>query len=189
MSQQVKLPEGVHIDWTGEFENEERAARTLMWVFPAVLLVIFLLLYLTYHDLTDAGLMMLAVPEAIAGGIFFLFLFPKLQNGWDSQPLDFSVAVRVGFIACFGMATETGIIMLVYSARSDRETRGTGEHSIRGGTETGGDRGGSPPIAAETADGRGRDHRDLPHGLRDRRRGGGACADGLAGLGRTAHFR
>jgi Cu(I)/Ag(I) efflux system membrane protein CusA/SilA len=114
VNQKVSLPEGVSIEWSGEFEHEARAARTLLWVFPAVLLVIFILLYLTYHDLTDAALMMLAVPEALAGGAFFLFLFPKLQNGWDSPPLDFSVAVRVGFIACFGMATETGVIMLVY---------------------------------------------------------------------------
>jgi Cu(I)/Ag(I) efflux system membrane protein CusA/SilA len=114
VAEQAQLPQGVHVEWSGEFEHEERAARTLMWVFPAVLIVIFVLLFLTFHDFTDAGLMMLAVPEAIAGGTFFLYLFPKLQFGWDSQPLDFTVAVRVGFIACFGMATETGVIMLVY---------------------------------------------------------------------------
>ncbi len=114
VAQKVKLPEGVHVEWAGEFEHQERAARTLRWVFPAVILVIFLVLYLTYRDLADAALMMLAVPEALAGGAFFLFLFPKILNGWDSPPLDFSVAVWVGFIACFGMATETGIIMLVY---------------------------------------------------------------------------
>ncbi len=114
VAQKVKLPEGVHVEWAGEFEHQERAARTLRWVFPAVILLIFLVLYLTYCDFMDACLMMLAVPEALAGGAFFLFLFPKIVNGWDSPPLDFSVAVWVGFIACFGMATETGIIMLVY---------------------------------------------------------------------------
>jgi len=114
VEQKVSLPEGVHIEWAGEFEHQERASRTLWWVSLAVLLVMFVLLYLTYHDLADAGLMMLAVPEALAGGTFFLYFFPKLMNGWHSPPLDFSVAVWVGFIACFGMATETGIIMLVY---------------------------------------------------------------------------
>jgi len=67
--------------------------------------------------------MMLAVPEALAGGAFFLFLFPKLLPDWFPVPLDFSVAVWVGFIACFGMATETGIIMLVY-LRQALEKRG-----------------------------------------------------------------
>jgi copper/silver efflux system protein len=114
VAQKVHLPEGVHVEWAGEFEHQERAARTLRWVFPAVLVLIFTILYLTYHDLADAGLMMLAVPEALAGGAFFLYLFPKILNGWDSPPYEFSVAVWVGFIACFGMATETGIIMLVY---------------------------------------------------------------------------
>jgi Cu(I)/Ag(I) efflux system membrane protein CusA/SilA len=129
VAQKVKLPEGVHVEWAGEFEHQERAARTLRWVFPAVILVIFLVLYWTYKDLADAGLMMLAVPEALAGGALFLFLFPKLVNGWDSPPLDFSVAVWVGFIACFGMATETGIIMLVY-LREAIEKRG-GLENIR----------------------------------------------------------
>jgi Cu/Ag efflux pump CusA len=114
VAEKVKMPEGVHVEWAGEFEHQERAARTLRWVFPAVILVIFLILYLTYHDLADAGLMMLAIPEALAGGAFFLFLFPKLLDGWETPPHEFSVAVWVGFIACFGMATETGIIMLVY---------------------------------------------------------------------------
>src|SRR5918912_4291275 len=58
--------------------------------------------------------MQLALPDALAVGAFFQFLFPKLLHGWDAPPLDFSVAVWVGYIACFGMATETGIIMLVY---------------------------------------------------------------------------
>lgn len=110
----VRLPEGVHVAWSGEFEHQVRAANTLRFVFPAVIVLIFVILYLTYKDLADAGLMMLAVPEALAGGAFFQFLFPKLVHGWDAPPLEFSVAVWVGYIACFGMATETGIIMLVY---------------------------------------------------------------------------
>jgi Cu/Ag efflux pump CusA len=84
------------------------------WRSPVVIPLIFVILYLTYKDLADTGLMMLAVQEALAGGAFFQFLFPKLLQGWDAPPMDFSVAVWVGYIACFGMATETGIIMLVY---------------------------------------------------------------------------
>jgi Cu/Ag efflux pump CusA len=114
VAEQVALPPGVHIEWSGEFEHQVRAARTLRIIFPAVLLLIFLILYLTYKDLADAGLMMMAVPEAIAGGVFFQFLFPKFLHGWSAPPVDFTVAVWVGYIAAFGMATETGIIMLVY---------------------------------------------------------------------------
>ena len=123
VAQKVKLPEGVHIEWSGEFEHQVRAARTLRFVFPAVIVLIFIILYLTYNDLADAGLMMLAVPEALAGGAFFMYLFPKIMQGWEAPPMDFSVAVWVGFIACFGMATETGIIMLVY-LREAIEKRG-----------------------------------------------------------------
>jgi Cu/Ag efflux pump CusA len=110
----VPLPEGVHLEWSGEFEHQVRAARTLRIILPAVLVLIFLILYLTYKDVADACLMMLAVPEALAGGVFFQFLFPKLTRGWSSPPEPFTLAVWVGYIAAFGMATETGIIMLVY---------------------------------------------------------------------------
>ncbi|HWB09489.1 MAG TPA: efflux RND transporter permease subunit [Pirellulales bacterium] len=119
----IKLPEGAHIEWSGEFEHQVRAAKTLRFVFPVVIVLIFVILYLTYNDLMDAVLMMLAVPEALAGGAFFMYLFPKIMQGWDAPPMDFSVAVWVGFIACFGMATETGIIMLVY-LREAIEKRG-----------------------------------------------------------------
>ena len=100
----VKLPEGSYLEWTGQFEHQVRARKTLRIVFPAVLVIIFMILYVTYNDLTHAMLMMLAVPGALAGGVLFQRLF-----GYN-----FSVAVWVGYIACFGMATETGIIMLVY---------------------------------------------------------------------------
>jgi Cu(I)/Ag(I) efflux system membrane protein CusA/SilA len=104
VAQKVKLPQGMYLAWSGQFENQVRAGKTMLVVFPAVILVIFIILYLTYNDLIDAFLMMKAVPEAMVGGIFLLWIFDY----------HFSVAVQVGFIACFGMATETGIIMLVY---------------------------------------------------------------------------
>jgi Cu(I)/Ag(I) efflux system membrane protein CusA/SilA len=114
LAEKVRLPAGVHIEWSGEFEHQVRAAKTLRVIFPAVIVLIFVILYLTYKDFTDALLMMLAVPEALAGGVFFQLLFPKIVHGWDASPVDFTVAVWVGYIAAFGMATETGIIMLVY---------------------------------------------------------------------------
>jgi Cu(I)/Ag(I) efflux system membrane protein CusA/SilA len=104
VAQKIKLPQGMYLAWSGQFEHQVRAGKTMLVVFPAVILVIFIILYLTYNDLIDAFLMMKAVPEAMVGGIFLLWLC-----GYH-----FSVAVQVGFIACFGMATETGIIMLVY---------------------------------------------------------------------------
>src|SRR5262249_32039504 len=123
VAEKGQLPAGVHIQGSGEFEHQVRAARTLRVIFPAVIVLIFVILYLTYKDFTDALLMMLAVPEALAGGVFFQFLFPKLRFGWDAPPEPFTVAVWVGYIAAFGMATETGIIMLVY-LRKAIEKRG-----------------------------------------------------------------
>jgi Cu(I)/Ag(I) efflux system membrane protein CusA/SilA len=104
VAERVELPEGVYLEWTGQFEHEARARATLTWILPLVVGLIFVILYLTYHDLADAVLMLLAVPGAVAGGVFFQWLFGT----------KFSVTVWVGYIACFGMATATGIIMLVY---------------------------------------------------------------------------
>jgi Cu(I)/Ag(I) efflux system membrane protein CusA/SilA len=104
VNREVKLPPNVHVEWTGQFEHEHRARNTLVVIVPVVIALIFGILYWTYHDLADAALMMLAVPGAIAGGVFFQWL------SGDT----FSVTVWVGYIACFGMATATGIIMLVY---------------------------------------------------------------------------
>jgi copper/silver efflux system protein len=101
---QVELPPGVYLEWTGQFEHEQQASNTLKLVLPLVIGLIFVVLWLTYRDFADAFLMMVAVPAALAGGVFAQWLF-----GYK-----FSVTVWVGYIACFGMATATGIIMLVY---------------------------------------------------------------------------
>lgn len=107
------LPRGVYLEWSGQFEHQERARQRLALILPLVVLLIFVILYLTYQDLGDALLMMLAIPGALVGGLIFQTLFG----------FDFSVAVWVGYIACFGLATETGIIMLVY-LREAIERRG-----------------------------------------------------------------
>jgi Cu(I)/Ag(I) efflux system membrane protein CusA/SilA len=104
VAQTVPLPAGVYLEWTGQFEHELKARNTLLLVLPLVLGLIFFILYWTYRDVADAVLMLLAVPGALAGGVFFQWLF-----GYN-----FSTTIWVGYIACFGMATSTGIIMLVY---------------------------------------------------------------------------
>ena len=100
----MPLPSGVSVEWTGQFEHEARARRTLAMMMPLVVGLILGVLYWTYRDLADAFLMLLAVPGAMAGGVLFQWLL-----GYP-----FSVTAWVGYIACFGMATSTGIIMLVY---------------------------------------------------------------------------
>jgi len=100
----VQLPPGFYIEWSGQFEHQVRAKKTLTIIFPMVILLIFIILYVTFNDWRDALLIILAVPGALVGGVIFQSLFG----------FNFSVAVWVGYIACFGMATQTGVVMLVY---------------------------------------------------------------------------
>lgn len=104
VAQRVQLPAGVYLEWTGRFERWQKFVRTLAVAGPLVLLVIFGLLYATYRDFADALLMMAAVPGSLAGGLLFQWLFG----------FKLSITVAIGYIACFGMATATGVIMLVY---------------------------------------------------------------------------
>jgi len=95
---------GMSIEWTGEFENQIRARHTLAIIFPLVITLILFLLYITFNDILDTLLVFLAVIGALAGALMFQALFG----------FNFSVIVSIGYIAAFGMATETGVIMLVY---------------------------------------------------------------------------
>ena len=104
IAKDVHLPPGVFVEWTGQFEHAEQTRRSLLILIPGVLLIIFAMLYATYWDWTDAALMLLSAPGALAGGIICQWIL-----GYK-----FSVAVGVGYIACFGMAAATGIVMLVY---------------------------------------------------------------------------
>jgi copper/silver efflux system protein len=100
----VHLPPGVHAEWTGQFEQEAQTLDTLVLVILAAIVLIAGLLYLTFRNWTDALLLLLAVPGALAGGL--------IAQGVVGAK--FSVTVWVGYAACFGMATATGIVMLVY---------------------------------------------------------------------------
>lgn len=104
IAKQVQLSAGDYIAWSGQYENQERARRRLLIVVPIVILIIFATLYLTYHSLVEAAHVLLAVPFALTGGFYLLWL---LQY-------NFSVAVWVGFIALFGAAVQTGIVMVFY---------------------------------------------------------------------------
>jgi Cu(I)/Ag(I) efflux system membrane protein CusA/SilA len=119
VSREVSLPAGYYIGWSGRWENQEHARKRLMLVLPLVLLVIFVLLYFTYHSVSEAAHVLLAVPFALTGGVYLLWLF-----GYN-----FSVAVWVGFIALFGTAVQTAVVMVIYLqeavARKRRELGGT----------------------------------------------------------------
>ncbi len=100
----VALPQGSYLEWSGQYENEVRARQRLQIVIPIVLLVIFFLLYLTYRSFLDAAQVLLAVPFALAGGIYLLYAL-----GYNM-----SVAVWIGFIALFGTAVQTAVVMVIY---------------------------------------------------------------------------
>jgi Cu(I)/Ag(I) efflux system membrane protein CusA/SilA len=100
----VPLPAGSYIEWSGQYENEQRARQRLAIVIPVVLAVILVLLYFTYRSFLDALQVLLAVPFGLAGGIYLLWAL-----GYN-----FSVAVWVGFIALFGTAVQTAVVMVIY---------------------------------------------------------------------------
>jgi copper/silver efflux system protein len=104
VAEQVKMPPGYHLEWSGQFEYLQRAEAKLKVVVPATLLVILLLLFLNFGRLTETLIVMLSVPFALVGG------------AWLMWALDYnlSVAVVVGFIALAGVAAETGVVMLIY---------------------------------------------------------------------------
>jgi Cu(I)/Ag(I) efflux system membrane protein CusA/SilA len=104
LNERVKLPAGYYVEWSGEFENQQRARSRLELVLPIVLVVIFIMLYFIYRSAIEAAHVLLAVPFALTGGIYLLYAL-----GYD-----FSVAVWVGFIALFGTAVQTGVVMVIY---------------------------------------------------------------------------
>jgi len=104
VEKEVKLPPGVTLRWSGQYENQLRAQQTLSFIMPVVLLIIFILLFIVFHSAAEAAHVLLAVPFALTGGVFL-----QAALGYP-----FSVAVWIGYIALFGTAIQTGVVMVVY---------------------------------------------------------------------------
>jgi Cu(I)/Ag(I) efflux system membrane protein CusA/SilA len=98
------LPKGYFIEWSGQYENLIRAERTLKLILPVVLIIIFACLYFAFHSIREAFFSLISIPFALIGGAYMVYFFG----------VHLSVAVAVGFIALFGIAVETGIVMVIY---------------------------------------------------------------------------
>jgi copper/silver efflux system protein len=100
----TKMPKGYFIEWSGQYENMIRADRTLKLILPVVILIIFLCLYFAFKSIREAFLSLITIPFALIGGAYMIYFYH----------VNLSVAVAVGFIALFGIAVETGVIMVIY---------------------------------------------------------------------------
>jgi Cu(I)/Ag(I) efflux system membrane protein CusA/SilA len=98
------LPTGYYLEWSGQYENLIRGKQTLMFIIPLVILIIFISLYLAFKSVREALLSLITVPFALIGGAYMIYFYG----------VNLSVAVAVGFIALFGIAVETGIVMVIY---------------------------------------------------------------------------
>lgn len=103
-----KLPKGYFLSWSGQYENQVRANERLKMIIPIVFIIIMVILYFTFHTFREVLIVLSAIPVALVGGAYSLYFFD----------VNFSVAVAVGFIALFGVAVETGVLMLVYMNNS-----------------------------------------------------------------------
>jgi Cu(I)/Ag(I) efflux system membrane protein CusA/SilA len=113
VDEQVKLPPGIYLVWSGQIEYLQRAEARLKLVVPVTLMLIFLLLYLNFRRLTETLIVMLSLPFALVGGFWLMW--------WLGFNL--SVAVAVGFIALAGVAAETGVVMLIYLDNAAKELK------------------------------------------------------------------
>jgi Cu(I)/Ag(I) efflux system membrane protein CusA/SilA len=99
-----KMPKGYFMDWSGQYENLVRSEKTLKMIMPIVILIIFFCMYLAFNSAREALMSLISIPFALIGGAFIVYF-------WG---VNLSVAVAVGFIALFGLAVETSIVMVIY---------------------------------------------------------------------------
>jgi Cu(I)/Ag(I) efflux system membrane protein CusA/SilA len=98
------LPNGYYFEWSGQYENLIRGRRTLMIIAPIVFVIIFISLYLAFNSIREAFFSLITIPFALIGGAYMVYFYG----------VNLSVAVAVGFIALFGIAVETGVVMVIY---------------------------------------------------------------------------
>jgi Cu(I)/Ag(I) efflux system membrane protein CusA/SilA len=116
----IQLPPGYRIVWSGQYEYMQRAKERMKLVIPATLAIIFLLLYFNFRSVGETLMVMLSLPFALVGGIWFLWL---LGYNW-------SVAVAIGFIALAGVAAETGVVMLIYLDQAWKSRRAAAPNGL-----------------------------------------------------------
>ena len=100
----TKMPNGYYVEWSGQYENLIRSEKTLKLILPVVLIIIFICMYMAFHSAREAFFSLISIPFALIGGALMVYF-------WG---VNLSVAVAVGFIALFGLAVETGIVMVIY---------------------------------------------------------------------------
>jgi len=112
----LALPTGYRLEWSGQYASLQRAVSRLRVVIPITLLIIAALLWLNFRNLVEVGIVMLSLPFALVGGVWFMWLLDY----------NMSVAVAIGFIALAGVAAETGVVMLLYLDHEFRARAGRG---------------------------------------------------------------
>ena len=144
------LPTGVSYRFAGSFENQVRSAKRLRLVLPAALLIIFLILYLQFRSTLTTGMVFSGIFVAWAGGFLLIWLYGQpwfldvtvlgidLRHLFQIHPLNLSVAVWVGFIALFGIATDDGVIMATYLDRVFHDRRPDTREAVREATVSAG---------------------------------------------------
>ncbi len=119
----TSLPNGYYLEWSGQYENLIRSKKTLTLIAPIVLIIIFLSLYFAFNSVREAFFSLITVPFALIGGAYMIYFYG----------VHLSVAVAVGFIALFGIAVETGVVMVIYlndAMRQLVELKGNSRESI-----------------------------------------------------------
>lgn len=139
-SGELVVPKGINYQFTGTYENQLRAEKTLTVVVPLALLIIFLILYFQFRSVTTSLMVFTGIAVAFAGGFLMIWLYGQdwflninflgenLRDLFQMHPINLSVAVWVGFIALFGIATDDGVVMATYLTQTfDRNTPETKE--------------------------------------------------------------